>query len=133
EEKTDEIYFPRENFCISRITPDSISLKLCKSKCFHNENEKGRNVCIPKCCHFGAVMQSYSDGIGCGYAFSDAWVPDFYKNELTDEKIDIYPVFHFHDDGQIKTWNCSQEENDTAVDLAHIKSESAFSHYLSFS
>ncbi|CAG7817338.1 unnamed protein product [Allacma fusca] len=124
EEKIEEIYFPRENFCIARVTDDSMTLKFCKSRCFHRSNENGNNICIPKCCYFGAVLQLFDTGVDCDYSNRAAWIPDFYKNELTDEKFSsIYPQFKFHDHVDVDNWNCSRGVNDSIQLFLHKKSD----------
>ncbi|CAG7828750.1 unnamed protein product [Allacma fusca] len=119
---TDEIYFHRDNFCLSSITEDSLTVNFCKSKCFHDDNEKGRNLCIPKCCYLGAVMTEFGpDEIGCNFVLNGDWMPDIYENEIMDESEDrLKPTFHWNYDGQIKAWDCG---NDSIIESLHQRSE----------
>ncbi|CAG7728696.1 unnamed protein product [Allacma fusca] len=56
----EEIIYHKDNFCISSISKDFISLNFCKSKCYLNDDEAGQNICVPRCCASGSISSGLS-------------------------------------------------------------------------
>ena len=65
------------------ISKTALTVKACKSTCYHQESEKGPGLCIPKCCPFG---WAWDNELGC-QEVRDDWIPRLFRNRLASEPI----------------------------------------------
>lgn len=65
------------------ISKTALTVKACKSTCYHLKSEKGPELCVPKCCPFG---WAWDRELGC-QEVNDDWIPSLYTNRLASEPL----------------------------------------------
>ncbi|CAG7820216.1 unnamed protein product [Allacma fusca] len=113
-----EILFDKENYCISRITEESISLNFCKSKCSLHYNESGGNLCVPRCCVPGTISYGSGNEVynNCTLNYWAEWKPEISTNGTST----VHPQITVND--KIYEWNCPGDKFfESLIDKSSIR------------